>query len=339
MNPAADPPDTRRVLVIGGGSIGERHVRCFGRTGRAEVSLCETRSGVRDRLREAYGLPAAFGSLDEALAADFDAAVICTPAHLHVPMARRLVAGGIATLIEKPLAVTLDGTADLLAEAAASGTPLAVAYVHRCNQPLEGMKALLASGELGRVVEIVFVGGQHFPLYRPAYRETYYTSHATGGGAIQDALTHMINAGEWLVGPVTEACADAAHRVLPGVDVEDTVHVLTRHGEVLGSYALNQHQFANESTLTVICERGVARAELHLQRWLTCREPGGPWEVEATFANERDDLFIRQAGCFLDHAAGLAAARCSLAEALQTLRVNIALLESARTRGWVVIPA
>jgi predicted dehydrogenase len=293
---------------------------------------------VRDRIQAAYGLPAAFGGLEEALERPFDAAVICSPSQMHIPMARQLAARRIATLIEKPLSVTLDGAAELLAEVAASGTPMAVGYVHRCNPALEGMHRLLATGELGKIVEIVVVTGQHFPFYRPAYREVYYTRHATGGGAIQDSLTHMINAGEWLVGPVTGAFADAAHCVLEGVDVEDTVHVVARHGAVLGAYALNQHQAANECTLTVMCERGTVRTELHRHRWLACREPGADWEVQESFAIERDDVFVRQANVFLDFVAGAAPARCSLAEGLQTLHVNLALLESARSRQWVVVP-
>lgn len=324
-----------RVLVIGGGSIGERHVRCFGRTGRADVVLCEPRADLRARIEATYSLAGGFGSLDDALQEPFDAAVICSPAHLHVAMARQLAARRMATLVEKPLGVGLEGAAELVAEAAAAGTPMAVAYIYRCLPVIEAVRGLLASGELGRAVEIVAVSGQHFPLYRPAYREIYYTRHETGGGAIQDALTHVVNACEWLVGPVTGAFADAAHRVLAGVDVEDTVHVVSRHGTVLGSYALNQHQAPNESTITVLCERGAVRAEIHHSRWLTCREPGAAWEVRETFATERDDAFVRQADLFLDCVEGRGPPRCTLAEGLQTLRVNLALLASARGRRWV----
>jgi predicted dehydrogenase len=326
-----------RILVIGGGSIGERHARCFVRTGRADVLLCEPRSEVRERIQATYGLSASFASLDEAMRQPFDAAVICSPAHLHIAMARQLVARRIATLIEKPLGVNLDGAFELVTEAAASGTVMAVAYVYRCFPVVEAVRGLLATGELGRIVEIVAVCGQHFPLYRPAYREIYYNRHETGGGAIQDALTHVMNAGEWLVGPVTGAFADAAHCVLEGVDVEDTVHVVARHGGVLGAYALNQHQPPNEITIKVVCERGAVRAEIHNARWLTCCEPGAAWEVQETFTNERDDAFVRQAELFLDCVEGRSPPRCSLAEGLQTLRVNLALLESARSRQWVAL--
>ena len=40
-------------------------------------------------------------------------------------------------------------------------------------------------------------------------------------------------------------------------------HVLARHDDVLANYSLNQHQAPNELTLTVVCERGTLRVELH----------------------------------------------------------------------------
>src|SRR5690606_32808909 len=125
-----------------------------------------------------------------------------------------------------------------------------VAYVYRAHPALEEMRQAIASGRFGRPVELVAVLGQHFPFYRPAYRTIYYRDRATGGGAIQDALTHVLNAGEWLVGPITRLACDAEHLVLDGVDVEDTVHLLARHGRVMASYSLNQHQAPNESTIT-----------------------------------------------------------------------------------------
>jgi predicted dehydrogenase len=125
-----------RVLVVGGGSIGERHARCFLQTGRAAVSLCDTREEIRCALAERYSLERTFSSLDEALDESFDLAVVATPAPLHVGMARRLVAAGAHVLIEKPLSITLDGIADLQREAAEAKRIVGVAYVYRANPAL-----------------------------------------------------------------------------------------------------------------------------------------------------------------------------------------------------------
>ncbi|MBW3540737.1 MAG: Gfo/Idh/MocA family oxidoreductase [Planctomycetes bacterium] len=325
----------KRILVIGGGSIGERHVRCFLRTGRAEVSLCELRDDVRRRLASDYALAGTFTSLDEALRERFDAAVICTPAHLHVPLAMQIAEQNLGLLIEKPLSTSVDGIDELAAAVESRRLPVSVAYVHRQHPALAAIRRAIGTERFGRPVQVVVTAGQHFPFYRPAYRDIYYASRATGGGAIQDALTHMLNAAEWLVGPVTRLIADAEHCVLPGVEVEDTAHMLTRHGPVLGAFSLNQHQPANETLLTVLCERGGLRLEAHVGRWLSCTEPGAPWQVEEEFRLERDDLFVRQANAFLDQLAGMAEPACSLTEALQTLRVNLAALKSLETGAWI----
>lgn len=325
----------KRILIVGGGSIGERHLRCFQRTNRATVSLCEIRPELREALSARYVLDHTFASLDEALEVPWDAGVICTPAHLHIPMARRFAERNIAVLIEKPLSTVLEGIEELIQLVETKWLPVSVAYVLRQHPALKAMKSALDSNKYGRPVQVVMTSGQHFPFYRPAYRETYYTKHETGGGAIQDALTHTLNAAEWLVGPVTRLVADAEHQVLEGVDVEDTVHVLTRHENVLGSFSLNQHQPPNETTLTVISERGAVRWESHNNRWLRCDTPGQPWTVQETFSLERDDLFISQAKAFLDQLDNSQGPACSIRDALQTLKVNLAALKSLKVNAWI----
>lgn len=327
------------VLVVGGGSIGERHVRCFQATGRVDVSLCELDDERCRSIAERYGLSRSFTSWEAALAEKPIAAVIATPAHLHVRMARQAVAQGCHVLIEKPLAVTLDGVAELAAAVQRGPARVAVAYVYRCHPALTVMREALQAGRFGRPLQVVAVSGQNFPFYRPAYLSTYYARHESGGGAVQDALTHMMNAAEWLVGPVTRLTADAAHLAVPGVDVEDTVHVLARHGAVLGVYSLNQHQAPNEATITVVCERGTARFEYHQHRWRWLTEPGGEWHDEPIPPLERDTLFVTQANDFLDYLADLSPPRCSLTEARQTLLVNQAILDSVQSETWHDISA
>jgi predicted dehydrogenase len=283
-----------------------------------------------------YTIADAFADLDEALAARPDVVVICTPAHLHVPMARAAVRAGAHVLIEKPLSTTPDGVDDLIAEAARR-VVTGVAYVYRCHPALAAMRAAVRDGRFGEPVEIVATCGQHFPLYRPAYRSIYYADRATGGGAVQDALTHVINAAEWLVGPVTRLAADVGHQVLEGVTVEDTAHVLTRHGRVMGCFSLNQHQAPNETTITVIGTAGTARFEYHQSRWRWMTEPGGTWADEAVAGLERDTLFVRQADAFLDAVEGKAEPLCPLADARQTLAVNLAILRAAESGRWETI--
>jgi predicted dehydrogenase len=325
-----------RVLVLGVGSIGERHLRCFQATGRGEVAFVEVRPDLRDEIARRYGVPG-FDSLESSSGWRPTSAVVATPAPLHVPQARQLVDSGIHVLIEKPLSTSFEGLGELAKRVEQQRVTVGVAYVYRSFPLVQTVRAVLQEGRFGKPLQFVTVSGQHFPTYRPAYREIYYRDRAMGGGAIQDALTHGINAGEWLLGPIDRLIADAAHQALPGVEVEDTVHLLARHGTVMASYSLNQHQAPNESSNTLVCERGTIRWETHRNRWMWMTEPGGEWHVETLDPAERDSHFVAQAHGFLDAVEGICPVACSLEEAAQTLRVNLAALRSLKTGTWETI--
>ncbi len=323
-----------KVLIVGVGSIGQRHLRCFRQTGRANVALCESDDAVREQVAAKYGIERVYADLESALADTHAAAVIATPAHLHIPMANQLAEAGLHMLIEKPLSTTIDGIDALRTTLVRNHLIAGVAYVLRHYPALRAMREAIQSGRFGRPVELIAVCGQHFPTYRPAYRYTYYTSHTSGGGAVQDALTHMINASQWIVGPIDRLVADAAHQVLEGVDVEDTVHVIARHNDLLASYSLNQHQAPNESVITVVCQEATCRLKLHDQQWAWMDRPDTPWQTESFPGLERDDAFIAQANAFLDAIEGRAEPTCTLQEATHTLRTNLAILESSDDGTW-----
>ncbi len=305
--------------------------------GPRKLAFCEVNQSLRANVAEEQKIDRHYADLDSALADPHDAAVICTPANLHIPMAIRLAEAGLHLLLEKPLSTSLDGIDKLQEILKRRKLHSSVAYVMRNHPILRAMKEALASGRFGRPVEIISVSGQHFPTYRPAYRAIYYKDHATGGGAIQDALTHVLNASEWMVGPIDRLAVDAAHQILEGVTVEDTVHVLARHGSVLGSYCLNQHQAPFEMMITVVCEGGTVRYEGHSNRWRWMLKPEEPWHDEQFEPIPRDQLFINQANAFLDLLEGRASPPCTLEEGLQTLRVNLAALASLDGLNWQTI--
>ena len=326
-----------RVLIIGGGSIGERHLRCFLQTGSADVSLCEINADVRNRLAATYPVSAVSADLKEALAAKPELAVVCTPAHLHIAHAMSCAEAEAHLLIEKPLSTAPDGIDELTDLIAERRLVAGVAYVLRCHPILSAMRDAWQSGEFGRPLHVSAIGGQHFPLYRPAYRDIYYKNRATGGGAIQDALTHVVNAVEWIIGPASAVAADAQHQFLDGVDVEDTVNLIARHGNTLATYSLNQYQAPNESSITLVGESGTTRFEAHNCRWLVMREPSTEWEQQAACTLERDDLFVDQARRMLQAIEGTGPVTCTLEDGRQTLRVNLAVLEAADHRRWVQV--
>ena len=316
-----------RVLVIGVGSIGERHVRTFGNTKRASLGICESLDARRRDVASRYGIERTHKRLEDVPPSEYDAAIIATPAHLHVPMANQLAQTGWHLLIEKPLSISLSGVAKLRARLERTGNVTAVGYNLRAHPAINALRQAVHERRFGRPLQLNYFGGQHFPTFRPAYREIYYRDRGQGDGAIQDGLTHYLNTGEWIVGPTTSVAADATHARLEGVEVEDTVHVIARHGDVLAAYSLNQHQAPNETTFTVVCEHGTCQVQFHHSRWRWQSDPTAEWEEERFEGLERDTQYITQAHAFLDAIEGKRQPLCSFAEAEQTLRTQLAILK------------
>lgn len=320
---------THSVLIIGCGSIGERHLRCFLRTQRTNVIACDTNAALLARVRSTYQVEGT-ASWEKLLAGGgITAAVICAPAPAHVPMAIRLLEAGVHTFIEKPLSHTLQDVDTLVDARDRSGRQAAVAYVFHSFPLLKEARAFIRGGSFGPVLQATVNTGQPFHLLRPAYAETYYRSHASGGGAIQDALTHSANWIESVVGPTDSVLCDAAHQFLPHVEVEDTVHVSARNGSTLVNYTLNQFQAPNENTLQFHCAGGSVCVELHRQRWGTWAAGATQWIWHKVPPLERDDLFTAQANAFLDQVEGRSAGLCTLEAAAHTLRFNLAALAAA----------
>ncbi len=322
------------VVVIGVGSIGERHLRCFGHTDRTDLSICEINQTLRNEIAQRYSVKQAFADFNEVVDSQPHAAVICTPAHLHIPMAEKLASVGTHLLIEKPLSTSVEGVQSLIDLTGEKNVTAAVAYVMRMNPLLAEVRQVICDRRFGEPVQVSTMSGQHFPTYRPAYREIYYTERAKGGGAIQDALTHQVNSVEWLVGPITRVAADAAHQVLEGVVVEDTVNVIARHGDVQSSFSMNQHQAPNETTMKIVCQRGTIQIEFHRCRWIWQSEPEQDWQEGSQIELQRDDMFVSQANMFLDAIDSNTRAACSVEDGLQTLKSNLAILRAADTRSW-----
>ena len=317
------------IIVIGCGSIGERHVRTFLSTGRTHVLACDTRPAVCQLMNEKYAVETSADWMTALTNPALTAVIVATPAPSHVEIALEALKLNRHVLIEKPLAVELAGTEHLLAARGRSGRFAAVAYVRHCVPTLLEAREFIQTGRYGAVRHVMVTTGEDFAASRPAYRDIYYRDRAQGGGAIQDALTHMANAVEWVIGPTTRVYCDASHQLLEGVEVEDTVNVSARNGDILVSYALNQFQAPNEIRMDFHAELGSVRIELP-ERWGTQARGEKEWTWRIATLTSRDAIFTAQANAFLDGCEGRVTTLCTLEEGIQALRFSLNALQSWR---------
>lgn len=162
-------------------------------TGDARVQLvaaADTRPEARQRFAADFSA-VSYASIEE-LCADraVEAVYVATPHEYHAQHATLAAQHGKHLLIEKPMALTLDECAKIIEAARRSGVHLVVGHSHSFDAPVRRLRALVESGDFGRVHMINAINYTDY-LYRPRRPEELDT--ARGGGAVFNQAAHQVD--------------------------------------------------------------------------------------------------------------------------------------------------
>jgi len=129
--PLADVRELR-VGIVGTGFIGRVHARAARVAGAQLAAVASSTPEHAAAAREELGAGHSYDSAEELIAADgIDVVHICTPNHLHVPLAQGAIAAGKHVVCEKPLALDSAAASGLATAAAAAGVVVTVPFVYR----------------------------------------------------------------------------------------------------------------------------------------------------------------------------------------------------------------
>jgi predicted dehydrogenase len=192
-----------RIGLAGLGSMGRNHLRVI--ASRPNVRLAAVADPVPDALAAATSGTGAEG-FAEPLAmianAQLDALVIAAPTTVHLPLARAAIERGIAVLVEKPLAPTVDEALEIVVASRATGVPVQVGHVERFNPAVRELGRLLGEGWLSTVYAVTTRRAGPFP------------ARIRDVGVTVDLATHDVDICSWIAGerPV-RAHAETAQRI------------------------------------------------------------------------------------------------------------------------------
>lgn len=324
----------RSILIVGTGGIGRRHILGYRETARARLTFVEPDGAKRAAMVDEFAPEAAHADIADADLSAHDLAVICAPANHHLPLMRACVAAGLPFLVEKPLAVTLDGVDEVLAEVERTGLLARVGYIRRIAPEVRQLRARIAEGKIGALKLAYLNSSQEFPKYRPDYRSTYYSRPEMGGGAILDAASHSFDMLISIMGRPVTVGAMYDRLVLEGSQTEDTclVSILFESG-AMANVTINQFQKRNVAQAEFIGTHGNLKLD-HATLSFT-DDDSGHWSEQRNFMEGMVPMlahqarFAIQAATMLDALDGLPDPLATLAEA----RLNLALALAAK-RSW-----
>lgn len=253
-----------RVLVVGLGSIGTRHLRLA----RSLLPDADIRV-LRRQMTDTVPVFADGCLINLSQAREFapQIAVIANPAPFHVEIAKALAESGVHLLVEKPISDSLEGIQSLIDSCHQRELVLLIGYNLRFQQSLKYFRKLLHDGIVGRTISVRCEIGQYLPMWRPGadYRFGVSANRQLGGGVLLE-LSHELDYLRWIFGEINWVQASLFQQSALEIDVEDTAHLILgfmpdEHGKYLvGNVNLD---FVRHD-VTRVC---VAIGELGSLRW------------------------------------------------------------------------
>lgn len=320
----------RKVAIIGTGFSASSHVDALSRLRDVEIAAIAGRSLEQAQAAaRRYGIPRAYGDYRELLRdPEVEAVHNCTPNHLHTEVNLAVLAAGKHLLSEKPLAMASQESAVLAAaaeKAAQAGIVTAVCFNYRHYPLVRQIKAMLASGEHGKVH---FVHGsylQDWLLHDTDWNWRLVNEKNGASRAIADIGSHWSDLVQYILGdqivevfaelttlhPVrhrpagevqTFGAGGAAERHSVDIDTEDFGTVLVRFaGGARGVFSVSQVSAGRKNRLSF--EIAAARATFAWDQ----EEPNRVWVGRRDQPNAelvRDPSLLLPAAAKLAHFPG-----------------------------------
>lgn len=332
----------QRVLIVGYGSIGQRHLR-LARELLPDADIRVLRHQPANEVPEfSNGI---FSHIEDATAFAPQIAVIANPAPYHVPVAQALAEIGVHLLIEKPLSHALNGVTDLIKTCKMQGTVLLAGYNLRFLPSLKRYRDLLGEGVIGKVLSVRCEIGQYLPSWRPGtdYRQGVSARRKLGGGVLLE-LSHEIDYVRWIFGEVDWVKATLSHQSSLDLDVEDTAHMtigflpLGERGEtkqLIGTVNLDFIRHDTTRLCTAIGECGSLRWNGLTGQVSAYMAGEKGWSELFHHQHQRDDSYLAEWQNFIACVAENATPLITGEDGLRVLEI-IEAARSSATSGYPV---
>lgn len=324
-----------RAGLVGLGMMGRHHARVLQSLDGVELVAVADAAG--DVHGATTGIPV-LPNVSELLEHNLDYVVIALPTAFHLDAALAAAEAGVPVLIEKPLAVDLESSNQIVEAFKSRGLVGAVGHIERYNPALQEARKRLANGDLGDVYQVV------------TRRQGPFPARIADVGVVKDLGTHDIDLTAWVTQQTYRSVgAHTAHR--SGREHEDLVAVTGQLSNgVVVNHLVNWLSPLKERVTIITGEKGTFVADT-LTADLTYYANGSTqttWDAMSSFRGVSEGDVVRYAinkpeplktehEAFRDAILGKESDIVTLEQGLNTVAVAEAVLESSKSGETVYL--
>jgi predicted dehydrogenase len=244
-----------KVLIIGLGSIGKRHVEALKKL-RPNCTVLALRSrenaSVQDGITNIYRW--------EDIPDGLSFVIISNPTSEHYTAISQCIPLNVPLFVEKPPLMSLNGAKELIETVHKNKIQTYTAFNMRFHPVLQWLKEELP---LDKVLEVAAYCGSYLPDWRTGtdYRSTYSARRELGGGVHLD-LTHELDYIKWLFGAPQEVYAYTSKVSDLEIDSVDYAHYHLAYKSYNASISLNYYRRKPRRNLEIVLKDQTWEADL-----------------------------------------------------------------------------
>ncbi len=250
-----------RFVIVGFGNIGRRHAGHIISNPDAElIAVCDEDTTVKAKLPEGVAFYSNFNEMLRKETADVLS--VCTPNYLHETHTIKGLEAGLHTIVEKPMALSVGECDNMITAAGKVGKMIFAVKQNRYNPPVQAVKKLLDSNELG---DIYMIQVNCFWNRSNAY---YAESDWRGkknkdGGCLFTQFSHFVDILYYLNGTVVETTG-RLHNYAHGhnTEIEDTGSFVMKaaNGAIVNfNFTTCSFDQNMEGSITIFAQRGTVK--------------------------------------------------------------------------------
>lgn len=186
---------------------------------------------------------------------------ITTPNASHCPIAIQAAKHGKHVYCEKPLAMTAQEAAEATKVVEKAGVVTSVGFNYVWNPIQQYVKELIASGELGEVVNFRGMYDQDYYNDPAQKHEWRMFKSASASGALGDLASHTLSLSQFLIGDIAEVCGMTKIIVPERPDPKDPTKMLPVENDDVVQFMFN---YANGACGTIFSNRLAAGRKMSL---------------------------------------------------------------------------
>lgn len=326
-----------KILVVGYGSIGKRHIKNLRNFQNIQIIILTKRKLDNFLKKEECQI---VNSIDDAIKEKPDAALITNITSEHVDIGLKLAKLGIHLFIEKPLSNSFKKINQLEKIIKKEKIISQIGCNLRFHPCIKKIRELIAKEIIGKHFSVIVENGSYLPDWHPYenYKKSYAANEEKGGGVILTNI-HEIDYLYWFFGKVKEVTAISGRISKLGIKGEDFSSIILKFNKnIMGEIHFDYFQRPSFRGCKIIGEKGTIIWDFEKNNVIVYNIKKKKWKTHLKLKNyDNNIMYIKEIEHFLNCIKQNKNTINDIQEGIKVLKITLGIKKSALVKRTVQI--